>query len=156
MSSIKTNIIKIFLIIGLCILVSCKQKSTEVNQPGNPSFSSEASHCVSLSLGKTNSDLSDSIITYSFSNDLILDFSANGNCCPDSNRFVINHEIRSDTILITVIDTARNLCRCTCLYMIHTEISSLPMDRYFVRCRLGNGQSFLDPLHLIAVLRKNP
>jgi hypothetical protein len=105
-------------------------------------------------IAKISTISSDSIFSYSFSQNLILDFSAIGNCCPDSNRFTVNYDIRSDTIVVTVIDTARNLCRCNCLYMIHIQLTDLLMDNYTVRCRLGNGQTFIDPTHLVNVTRK--
>jgi hypothetical protein len=150
----RINFLKIFLLLGLCTLTACKEKSTEVFPTGIPSFSFEMSQCISSALGKGVNTLPDSICTYSFSDYLILDFSAIGNCCPDSNRFVVNHQIKQDTILITVSDTARSMCYCMCLYMIHTEISNLPLDKYVIRCRLVNGESYLDPMHLITVMRK--
>jgi hypothetical protein len=153
----------LFSIFILCMFTSCKDKSTNTdiaNNTKSPTFSFETSKCIS-SVSSSSSMLAkelistpDSIFSYSFSQNLILDFSAIGNCCPDSNRFTLGQEIRSDTIIITVIDTSQNLCRCNCLYMIHVEMLNLIQDNYTVRCRLGNGQTFVDPTHLVNVVRK--
>jgi hypothetical protein len=146
------DILKISFLFILCALVSCKDKSTNIDQR-IPFFSYETSKCVSSGLAKRSKIMSDSIFSYSFSQNLIFDFSVKGNCCPDSNRFIISHDTRSDTIVITVIDTAQNLCRCSCLYMVHVELDNLSLDSYIIRCRLGNGQTFIDPIHLVTVAR---
>jgi hypothetical protein len=150
----------IFSIPILCMFISCKDKSTNADNTKSPTFFYETSKCIS-SVSSSSSILArelittpDSIFSYSFSQNLILDFSAIGNCCPDSNRFTLGQEIRSDTIFVTVIDTAQNLCHCNCIYMVHVEITDLAQDNYTVRCRLGNGQTFIDPTHLVNVVRK--
>jgi hypothetical protein len=147
------NCQKIFLFISLCTLTACKEKSVEVDQAKIPTFSYETSHCVSSAMPKGTIVFSDSVFSYSFSDNLIMDFSSIGNCCPDSNRFIVSHEIRQDTIMITAVDTAQNLCNCNCLYMIHTEVIGLPMDRYVVRCYLDREQAVIDPIHLVTVIR---
>jgi hypothetical protein len=38
--------------------------------------------------------------------------------------------------------------------MVHMQVTDLSMDNYTIRCRLGNGQTFIDPTHLIHVTRK--
>ena len=77
----------------------------------------------------------DSCFMYSFNDTLKVDFCVPGNCCPDSNRFVTNYSINSDTIYVTVADTAANLCYCICNYIIHLEISGLPNDKYLFYCK---------------------
>jgi len=145
--------LKIFLVISIFFWVVCKDKSMEVGQTKIPSFSYKTSHCLSSAIPQRTTVSSDSVFSYSFSDNLIMDFSSIGNCCPDSNRFVVGHEIRQDTIMITVADTAQNLCKCNCLYMIHTKVTGLLMNRYVVRCCLDQGQAVIDPLHIVTVVR---
>jgi hypothetical protein len=135
-------------------LVACKDKSANTNETTLPIFSYETSKCVTHGLAKGTETALDSIFMYSFDQNLTMDFSVLANCCPDSGRFILNHVIKMDTILITVIDTAQNLCDCICTYMIHTQFTDLPLDQYIVRCRIGDGQTFDDPIHLVLVTRK--
>jgi hypothetical protein len=67
---------------------------------------------------------------FSFKDTLKVDFCVYGNCCPDSNRFMSNFNIRSDTIFVTVLDTAAHLCRCICEYINHVEITGLEKEKY--------------------------
>jgi hypothetical protein len=89
--------------------------------------------CKSGQLGKRSLS-TDSCFTYQFSDALDVYFCASANCCPDSNRFRIRHDIRSDTIFVTIADTAAQLCRCNCTYMLHAEFHNLPKDRYVFFC----------------------
>lgn len=84
---------------------------------------------------RTNND---SCFSYSFMDTLKIDFCVFGNCCPDSNRFITNYEINSDTLFITVSDTAANLCHCICNYTIHMEFSGLREDKYLFYCNYDN------------------
>jgi hypothetical protein len=149
------QVLRYVLLLYICTLAACKEKSTEVVEAGIPSITYTTSHCLFSGLGRRSNSITDSICTYSFVDTLILYFSVAGNCCPDSNRFVVNHEIHRDTILFTVTDTAQNNCRCNCLYMIHTEVSNLSFNRYVVRCRLENDHEYFDPIHLVIVSRSN-
>ncbi len=144
--------IKLSLFFILCVISSCTDKSTNLNQINLPSFSFKTSKCISGTIAKESRVQSDSF-SYSFSQYLTLNFSVPGNCCPDSNRFMVSNEIRSDTIFITVTDTAQNLCRCSCVYMIHTQLTDLQKDSYTVRCRLGKEDNYIDPLYLVNVVR---
>lgn len=140
-------------ILGFAILIafSCKDRST--NPEDQPvSFNYLSSKCVTQGLTKGTG--LDSLFTYSFTDKLLVDFSVWANCCPDSNRFAVTYAMSADTIVISVADTARSLCRCICIYMIHTEFTGLQRDRYVVRCRIGNGQSYDDPIHLVQVFRQ--
>lgn len=76
----------------------------------------------------------DSCFSYQFHDALILDFCVTGNCCPDSNRFSFTHTVSRDTILVVVRDTAANLCRCTCSYLLRAELRNLDRDEYLVLC----------------------
>ena len=90
--------------------------------------------CKSGQLGKS-SVATDSCFTYQFDDALDVYFCASANCCPDSNRFLIRHETRRDTILVTIADTAAHLCRCNCTYMLHAEFHDLPADHYVFVCQ---------------------
>ena len=133
------------------VCFSCKDKSTNTGTQPPISFSSQSSNCLSHGLSKSGG--LDSVFTYSFTQSLIIDFSVNANCCPDSNRFNISNIIGKDTLIISVADTARSLCYCNCLYMIHVEFGNLSNDHYVVRCRIGNSQGYDDPIHLVNVYR---
>jgi hypothetical protein len=78
---------------------------------------------------------SDSCFSYQFHDALVLDFCASANCCPDSARFAIGNAISNDTIVVTYADTAGQLCRCNCVYVLHVEFHGLPKDSYQVVCR---------------------
>jgi hypothetical protein len=145
------NKIKMVFILGIVALLyfSCKEKTTEPNK--DITFSSQYSNCLAHGLSK-GSGL-DSVFNYSFLGDLFVDFSVWANCCPDSNRFAVSYRIANDTIIISVADTARNLCHCTCPYMVHAEFLDLQQDHYVVRCRVGNEGEYEDPIHLVEVNR---
>ncbi len=126
------HLIVIFLGCVLIINNSCNQRSTDLDMQSNISFSYYSSKCLQKGLmPKTDVD---SIFTYSFTTSLILDFSVQANCCPDSNRFFISHSVVSDTITVLVSDTAGNNCRCICPYIVHTEFKNLPGDHYIICC----------------------
>ena len=82
--------------------------------------------------------VSGSCFSYTFDDTLKIDFCVPGNCCPDSDRFVTNYDIKSDTLFVTVADTAENLCYCICNYVIHIEVTGLPNERYVFRCDYEN------------------
>ncbi|MDZ7304709.1 MAG: hypothetical protein ONB44_21485 [candidate division KSB1 bacterium] len=88
--------------------------------------------------GLTKAAFADSCFSYKFTQDLVVDFCVSANCCPDSNRFQFAYEVRHDTIAVAVADTAANLCRCICDYVIHAEFSDLPRDRYMFLCYYQN------------------
>jgi hypothetical protein len=96
--------------------------------------------CMSAQPGKASAS-SDSCLTYLFQNTLFIDFCATGNCCPDSNRFEIKHEIRGDTIAVTIADTTVALCRCMCKYILHAEFYDLPRDQYVFLCKRADASS---------------
>ena len=143
--------ILLFLFLSLLTILSCKEKTVNSQNALTPSFISKSSKCVTSNLSKGSA--LDSVFTYSFNQTLTIDFSAWANCCPDSGRFVLNQSVQNDTILVSVIDTAQSLCLCICPYIIHVEANDLPLDQYIVRCRIGDGNNFLDPIHLVAVSR---
>ncbi len=76
----------------------------------------------------------DSCFNYSFTENLEVEFCVKGNCCPDSNRFAVDGKVVGDTIYIAVKDTAANLCRCICNYIILTEFQNLSGDEYYIKC----------------------
>lgn len=92
--------------------------------------------CASFALNKSNTD---SCFGYQFVSDLELNFCVSGNCCPDSNRFKFSHRIYADTINISLTDTAQNLCRCICNYLIDSKIESPPLSKYIVRVEQNFG-----------------
>jgi hypothetical protein len=128
----KRIIFSLIFYVGIIISFSCDNElsskvQTSIYQvPG----------CKSNSLFKTGIDNRDSCFTYSYTEKLTVDFCVDGNCCPDSNRYSISSKILRDSITITVADTAQNLCRCICNYIIHGEFESLPKDEYFIKCIL--------------------
>jgi len=76
----------------------------------------------------------DSCFTYSFDEKLEIDFCVIGNCYPDSQRFSTNYFINSDTIFVSVEDTARNSANCICSYKIHLDFTGLQKDKYLFYC----------------------
>ena len=76
----------------------------------------------------------DSCFDYIFRDTLKIDFCVSGNCCPDSQRFLTKFNIKADTLFVSVLDTAQNLCYCICNYKIHLEISGLSENQYLFYC----------------------
>jgi hypothetical protein len=144
----KLNIIH-FSLISTILIMNCGRNP----YPEVVTFYSQSSKCLLNGLSKS-ADL-DSVFTYLFDNNLLIDFSVTANCCPDSNRFSISQITGTDTIIISVADTAQNLCKCVCPYMIHVEFENLSKDHYVVRCRQSNSQGCLDPIYLADVYRNN-
>ncbi|NOX67240.1 MAG: hypothetical protein GXO85_15945 [Chlorobi bacterium] len=89
----------------------------------------------------TKSSFDDSCFTYTFNDKLIIDFCVYGNCCPDSQRFVADYTIKSDTIFVEVSDTADNDCYCLCNYTVHIELSGLQKDEYLFYCNFPQDSS---------------
>lgn len=144
-----------FLLLCIFFAFDCKEQATKVTEEKEVSFAFSSSGCyITRKMAKEVSTSFDSLLSYSFTDKLIMDFSVLGNCCPDSNRFVVDCKVENDSIFVAVIDTAQNLCRCNCLYMIHVEILRLPLDKYVVRCSLRNEYNIFDPIHLFIVNRK--
>lgn len=83
----------------------------------------------------------DSCFSYQFHEELIVDFCASGNCCPDSDRFSFEHAITNDTIIVTVADTAARACRCNCLYLLRVEFQNLQHSSYLLICKRQDNSS---------------
>ncbi|MGK9368578.1 hypothetical protein ACSSWA_06735 [Melioribacter sp. Ez-97] len=90
--------------------------------------------CQTLVYNNLEKAGADSCFNYSFFEKLVVEFCVSGNCCPDSNHFAVESKALGDTITISVRDTAANLCRCNCNYIILTEFQNLTGDNYFVKC----------------------
>jgi hypothetical protein len=143
---------KIFIIfLGLIFLsyFSCNEKS--VNWEVDTTFSYRSSKCMTA---YSLSSSMDSSFVYSFDDSLVIDFSVRANCCPDSDRFNVSYVFEEDTIINTVVDTAQNVCYCTCPYIIHEVFKNLPGNHYVVRCKLDNYKGTFDPIYLVDVYRK--
>jgi hypothetical protein len=100
----------------------------------------------------TNKDLRDSCFSYQFHDVLTVDFCITANCCPDSNRFSLGRTIDDNAIIVTVEDTAANLCRCVCRHWIHAEFDDLAGDQYrFLVCVEDSAQT--DTLYSVNIVR---
>ena len=123
-----------FFIILLTVLhLSCNNE--DFITPGKNEISFKAYQlggCNSHHLPKNA--VQDSCFSYSFNDTLKIDFCVMGNCCPDSNRFVTDYKINSDTIFVNVADTAEKLCHCFCYYTIHLEMTGLTGNEYVLYC----------------------
>jgi hypothetical protein len=54
---------------------------------------------------------------------------------------MIHNEIHHDTIVVTIADTAAQLCRCNCRYVLHVEVGDLPLPSYLFLCRRNDYSS---------------
>lgn len=127
-----------FYLIGMLtiLLYSCERSTTPDELLPKPETALyQVGGCGGSPLRKAA--LVDSCFDYTFNEKLSIDFCVSGNCCPDSNRFVIQSGIIGDQITIAVTDTAENLCRCICPYQLHAEFSHLPESSYRVICKLA-------------------
>jgi hypothetical protein len=96
--------------------------------------------------GLTKAAGGDSCFSYKFTQNLVVDFCVAANCCPDSNRFELAHVIHNDTIFVAVADTAANLCRCICNYVIHAEFAGLSRDQYIFYCQHADAVAYCEPV----------
>lgn len=111
---------------------SCSEKSHNPETQQNKGLLYQVGGCQSIQSAKLTAN--DSCFSYQFDQQLSVDFCVSGNCCPDSNRFKLSYEIRKDTITVVVVDTAANLCRCNCTYLIRAQFDDLPLDHYLFYC----------------------
>ena len=124
----------LFVILLTYLFTSCSEKSITETGDADVVFSShQISGCNNSGLSKTT--INDSCFAYSFNDTLKIDFCLPGNCCPDSQRFVSDYRINSDTIFVSVVDTAADLCYCICNYTIHAKLLGLTKDNYLFVCR---------------------
>ena len=112
----------VFIISGILIFNSCGEETS----PEIKTMLYQIPGCKGNSLSKSMNAQIDSCFHYSFTETLEIEFCVSGNCCPDENRFVTTSKILNDSITIAITDTAENLCRCICNYIIHGEFESLP------------------------------
>lgn len=136
MKTIRISMLSAFVLLGLSI--ACKTTSTEPKEWDGQFQLVQVNGCQSGGLGKYV--VGDSLFSYQFEDDLLLDFRVTANCCPDSNRFVLDQEVHGDTVTITVWDIAPDLCLCICPYLIHAEFYDMPEDKYLVRVLMGGGE----------------
>ncbi len=121
----------VLLIVALSLIVffSCKDEITYSEVRANIF---QDGKCRGSALSKSSA--ADSCFSYAFSCNLSIDFCVIGNCCPDSNRFTSSYSVTDSEIVIRIKDTAPNLCKCICKYMIHAEIAELRNDWYTIKC----------------------
>jgi len=130
MRKVKVFVLFVWLIF---FFFSCSDKS--INSK-NVNLLYQISGCANKGLAKAA--LTDSGFSYKFNQTLTVDFYVVANCCPDSNRFNLFYEINNNTITVIVNDTAANLCKCVCPYIIHAEFFDLPLQKYVFICNYGD------------------
>jgi len=96
----------------------------------------------------------DTCFTYDFGDTLKIEFCVNGNCCPDSNRFVTEVNLQNDTIFVAVTDTAKDGCYCICKYIVHLDVDGLQKDKYLFYCDFPPPLSGADTLKYRETIRK--
>ncbi|UCD38293.1 MAG: hypothetical protein JSW54_02085 [Fidelibacterota bacterium] len=133
-----TRISTLLPLLLLGLFVACNNSSTESQEWDGQFQLAQVNGCQSGSLGKAS--VGDSLFSYEFEDDLLIDFRVSGNCCPETDRFELSHAIVSKSITITVADTAADLCLCTCPYTIHTEFYDMPEDMYVVTVVTDDGE----------------
>jgi hypothetical protein len=124
----------IVIMAALCLTCQNKQTSTVEAQDITTSFKQQPG-CIGSGADQL---FKMSCFDYSFQTNLNVDFCLPGNCCPDSNRYALTINVIDDTIQCAVVDTAANLCRCMCNYVLHTEITGLAKDKYVFHCQMAD------------------
>jgi hypothetical protein len=147
----KVNIL--CLVISILVLLSCRDKTSDVQDQSSPQFLAYTSNCVGPILWKADGITTDSMFAWTFGSKLIVDFSFLSNCCLDSTSFSISKSVEDDTITITVSDTVLSGCRCICTYLAHVELADLPNNHYVVQCVEGNIYHHGPPVHVVNVWR---
>ena len=121
------------LLLSALLLATCTDKSSG---PGNPEPSAsvrQINGCFQMP-SLAGFVYTDSCFTYQFGDTLAIEFCLTGNCCPDSDRFSLVYEMKSDTIIMAATDTAQHLCRCICNYRIRAVFANLPLNSYVFVC----------------------
>ena len=121
----------VLILLVFVYLTSCGQ-STSIEKE-DPNFKAHQIPGCVQDLPK-NSPIFKSCFSYSFEDTLKVDLCLSSNCCPDSSRFDYSYLLSDDTIKVTVVDVAEHLCRCTCNYIILSEITGLEQDEYIFEC----------------------
>jgi len=138
----KQFIFSLALLVFIFFLFTCSEDDTITNAENNISFSyKQVSGCNGNVNQLAKSSYTDSCFAYTFNDKLTVDFCVYGNCCPDSQRFVADYRINSDTIFVEVVDTAKSLCYCLCNYTVHIELSGLQNDKYLFYCNFPTKDS---------------
>ena len=121
----------ILIVLIFVFFISCGQMtSVEKEKPNFQSY--QIPGCIQELPINRHTDTT--CFNYLFGETLKVDLCLPANCCPDSGRFEYSYLITGDTLKVTVIDIAENLCRCTCDYMVHSDISYLEHDEYIFKC----------------------
>ncbi len=149
----KFNLFLLFLSLLIFISSCSNSTQTKIQEKQIEFFSNQIPGCfLDSSLAKVSNN--DSCFDYIFTDTLKIDFCVSGNCCPDSQRFFSEIYIKSDTIFVSVVDTAENLCYCICKYKIHLEISGLSEDQYVFYCNYHGMYNFQDSLKYRELVKK--
>ncbi len=121
-------------ILCACLIVSCVTDHS-VESGDSPSRFSFRQVPGCLATSNTRDATPDSCFRYAFDDEtLSLEFCVTGNCCPDTDRFDVSIRVSQTVIGIAVADTAANLCRCICPYLLQVEIRDLMLNEYQVNC----------------------
>ena len=124
-TEMRNLILLLVLVLGF---VNCRKAINESTESRGIGDVVQLDGCARGSLQKESE--ADSCFTWSFTENLTADFCVKANCCPDTDRFQLDYSIEAGAIHVTVQDTAQNLCRCICPYLIHAEFSELEKDSY--------------------------
>lgn len=119
-------------IVSLCVIIITYSCLDDPLTSQNTVILQQIPGCQKNKLDKLSSG--DSCFSYTFGKNLDLQFCVSGNCCPDSNRYVLSSKFSYDTLEIAVKDTADNLCKCLCVYFIKAQFENLMKDRYIIKC----------------------
>ncbi|HUI29832.1 MAG TPA: hypothetical protein VLX91_06410 [Candidatus Acidoferrales bacterium] len=114
------------------ILITCSDKSSDPGKQQVKTSLTQVGGCGSHQLGKVS--MWDSCFTYQFDQNLEVNFFLSGNCCPDSNRFLLSNRISNDTIFVVAMDTAAQVCNCVCNYTINAKFENLSLSHYVFYC----------------------
>jgi hypothetical protein len=122
----------LFLLFLVFVLISCEKSTQSIEN--EPTSFYQIPGCDRTDLLFKTGTTDDRCFFYTFDNILKVDLCLPANCCPDSDRFDYDHDVKNGIITFTVVDTADNLCRCTCNYLVHANISGLTEDKYTFNC----------------------
>ncbi len=145
----RAQLYSLFVLLLTVLVFGCAEKSTGPATTTSAVF--EVPGCRPSSPGNALTSV-DSCFSYEFQDQLSVDFCVSANCCPDSNRFLIDHGINADTITVTIADTAARLCRCNCRHWIHAQIHGLTADEYTFIVNQRDSL-VLQPLYRVAIHR---
>ncbi|MCK5739806.1 hypothetical protein KAH55_11515 [bacterium] len=130
------KLVRACLVWVVALLMACAESGTSIgaDTTGTPKMTiqRQVPGCQGNGLGKNSAD---QCFKYTWLGDkLKLEFCVIGNCCPDTDRFLLDSEFNGTDLFVAVADPAARRCKCMCNYKVQAEFSDVTGSIYTVFC----------------------